>query len=288
MLGKGSRIQPASPAGSRTPSLRWRRLVFLLIAVSAKCLAQIGGPPGIITQPKSQTVIQGTNVTFSVVVSSVSYPTYQWRFAREARNNIPGATNSSYTVTNAQATNAGDYSVAVTNAVGYTNSAVAQLTVRVPPLITRQPQGTNVTIGSPVTFDVGVEGSPTLRFQWRFNGADIFGATTQGYTNSNVHAADGGDYSVVITNGVGATNSIDAHLTVTVPALRLTSPQRLATGSFQFYVSGVSNQPYVVEGSDNLTNWTPLNTNALSNGTSLFVHTQATAFDHRYYRAKSQ
>jgi hypothetical protein len=54
---------------------------------------------------------------------------YQWRFNNA---NISAATNSSYSVTNAQPGNAGDYSVIVANAFGSINSPEAALNVIAP------------------------------------------------------------------------------------------------------------------------------------------------------------
>ena len=99
-------------------------ILHLLLAVSTQCLAQ--GPPVITTQPQSQSVRAGSAVTFTVVVSSVTFPTYQWRFNG---TNIPGATSFSYMINNVQTWHAGNYSVAVTNAVGYAISSNAALTI---------------------------------------------------------------------------------------------------------------------------------------------------------------
>jgi alpha-tubulin suppressor-like RCC1 family protein len=103
--------------------------VLLLPALSTDCLAQ-GGPPVITTQPLSQSRPIGSSVTFTVVVSSVTFPTYQWRFNG---TNIPDATVSTYTIGNVQSNLAGNYSVAITNAVGYVISSNALLTVTPPP-----------------------------------------------------------------------------------------------------------------------------------------------------------
>ena len=51
---------------------------------------------------------------------------YQWSFNS---NNIVNATNATLTLANVQLTNAGNYSVTVTNLYGATNSATAVLTV---------------------------------------------------------------------------------------------------------------------------------------------------------------
>jgi sugar lactone lactonase YvrE len=82
--------------------------------------------PAIQNQPQSQTVTAGNSVQFSVTASGRPAPTYQWYFNGNA---ITGATGNSYSLTNAQASNAGNYTVAVTNAMGGKTSDPATLTV---------------------------------------------------------------------------------------------------------------------------------------------------------------
>jgi len=80
----------------------------------------------IISQPQSQTVAMGTNVTFSVLAAKgPPYTTnglsYQWQFNHTVLNGnlhwtnltISGATNSSITITNAQTNDVGYYRVLV-------------------------------------------------------------------------------------------------------------------------------------------------------------------------------
>lgn len=88
----------------------------------------IGGdvPPSIITPPQSQTVLVGSNATFSVVAYGTAPLSYQWRFNG---TNIPGATLTNYTRVNAQTNDSGNYAVVVTNVAGSITSAVATLTV---------------------------------------------------------------------------------------------------------------------------------------------------------------
>jgi len=69
--------------------------------------------------------LAGSNATF--VVSATTPPlAYQWRFNG---TNLSGATNSAYTRSNVQRTNAGNYSVAITNAFGGLSSSNALLAV---------------------------------------------------------------------------------------------------------------------------------------------------------------
>jgi GH25 family lysozyme M1 (1,4-beta-N-acetylmuramidase) len=63
--------------------------------------------------PTNTTVALGNNATFAVTATTSGSPLiYQWQFEKV---NIPGATNSTLTITNAQLSNAGPYTVLVTN-----------------------------------------------------------------------------------------------------------------------------------------------------------------------------
>ena len=84
--------------------------------------------PFIVTQPQSQYVPAdlGVNANFSVAVIGTPPFFYQWSFNGTA---IPGATQPSLTITNVQTTNAGPYSVLITNSVGPTPSQNAFLSI---------------------------------------------------------------------------------------------------------------------------------------------------------------
>ena len=84
-------------------------------------------PPVITQQPQSLTVSAGSNVTFTVAATGGAL-SYRWR---KNATNIPGATASSLSIPNAQPTNAGTYTVVVSNAVGSVTSTGAVLTVLV-------------------------------------------------------------------------------------------------------------------------------------------------------------
>ncbi|MEI6053705.1 MAG: immunoglobulin domain-containing protein, partial [Opitutaceae bacterium] len=77
-------------------------------------------PPAITTQPASQTVNQGGSVTFSVTASGTAPLTYQWSKGGVALNGVVGA---SYTIVSTSATDAGNYSVTVTNGAGSVTSS---------------------------------------------------------------------------------------------------------------------------------------------------------------------
>src|SRR5438094_4912534 len=72
-------------------------------------------------QPTNQSASLGAKITFNVSASGTPQLYYQWRF-NEAE--LPGKTSTSLVVTNVQLTNAGDYTVAVTNGAGSVTSHV--------------------------------------------------------------------------------------------------------------------------------------------------------------------
>ena len=95
-------------------------------AVQITSLPITNVPPSISTQPQSQTVKLGSNVTFTVVATGTPTPGYQWQFNGSP---ISGATSSTYIRSNAQFADAGNYFVLVTNVAGSPASSNASLAV---------------------------------------------------------------------------------------------------------------------------------------------------------------
>jgi hypothetical protein len=91
----------------------------------------IGTPsaPVITTQPAGVTVATGGSATFAVVAAGALPRTYQWRKDGTA---ITGATSTILTISNAQASDAGNYTVVVTNSLGTATSNPAALFVGSP------------------------------------------------------------------------------------------------------------------------------------------------------------
>ncbi len=177
--------------------------------------------PSITSQPASRTNIQGSLATFSVTNSGTAPFTYHWR--KEGTNltnggNISGATNFSLTVSNVTTSDTTNYTVVVSNHCGSVTSSVATLTVIVPPSIIQQPTNQTVVQGDNATFSVTATGTAPLSYQWQLNGTNILNATANSYTIIGVLPADCGNYSVVVTNLAGSTNSATAVLSATTPA----------------------------------------------------------------------
>jgi hypothetical protein len=190
------------------------KLVFTKLAVTTNVGGSNAVAPTITTQPVSQTVAPGAAATFTVVATGSPAPTYQWSKGSTA---ISGATSATYTIPSAQTTDAGTYSVAVTNSAGTLTSSGATLTVssgNVAPTISTQPANVTVTVGSPATFTVVATGTPAPTYQWSKGSSVISGATSATYTIPTAATGDAGSYLVTVTNSAGSVTSSAATLTV--------------------------------------------------------------------------
>jgi len=191
--------------------------------MSANAYLNIAPPPTITTQPQSQAVTPGQSVSFSVAASGSGSISYQWYFNGVS---LGGAANSStFSINNVIVGNAGNYTVVVANSTGSATSAVATLTVFVPPAIQTQPNNQAVTQGQDASFSVVAGGSMPLSYQWYFNGLALSGANAPLLTLTNVQTSQSGDYTVVVSSPAGSVTSQVATLTVSVPPTITTQPQ---------------------------------------------------------------
>lgn len=183
--------------------------------------------------PRDVTVAEGGSAQFAAGLTAGSQPlTYQWS---KAGTIISGATGSTLDFPVARASDAGRYSVVVTNLVGTATSREATLTLTpaVPVSITQQPQSRTIFQGQPATFAVAVAGSAPLAYQWRKNGTSIAGATFASYSLSAATLADAGEYSVAVTNFAGSATSSNAALIVN-PAVPVVITVHPTGGTFAF------------------------------------------------------
>ncbi len=139
-------------------------------------LEVIYSPPGITAQPASQTVVAGTTVSFAVAAVGDQPLSYQWQ---ENGTNLvdggglSGSSTSSLTIASVALTNAGAYSVTVSNAIRVVSSAKAVLTV------------------VPVTLP-GVAMSSLHRFSGAADGAFPYSGLAEGRDHNLYGTAEGG------------------------------------------------------------------------------------------------
>jgi len=176
--------------------------------------------PTIMRQPESEDVVRGETVRFSVEVTGALG--YQWQHDEIG---ITGATNATLTLPGVGPTASGVYSVVVNYGINSITSNPARLTVVDIPQITLHPQSQAVGLGNTASFSVTVNSAGTVRYQWRFSGTVIPGATNASLSLTNVQFSQAGEYSVAVVNVAGEVVSDPAILTVLMPPLIVQHPQ---------------------------------------------------------------
>jgi hypothetical protein len=244
-----------------------------------------GSAPSITGQPRSLTVTNGDPASFMVTASGSPAPAYKWR---KNGTNLNGATLATYSILSTTTNDAGAYDVVVSNSSGsVTSSPPAILTVLVPPTITTQPQSLTVTNGDNAGFTVVASGVPAPTYQWRKDGTNISGATSDSYTITGVTTNDAGGYDVVVANAAGAiTSSPPALLTVRTSTLLplMLANMQMSGGVPTFDINGPANTNYVIWSSTNLSTWTSVSTNFTANGIFHFSDSGSPPANARFYR----
>jgi hypothetical protein len=145
--------------------------------------------PALLVQPTNVSVVAGANATFAVTAAGSAPLSYRWYFNHVLQ---PSSTNS-LTIANAQAANAGNYFVVVSNAIGVVTSSVVMLALSESdtdgdgmPDNWESSNGTNPGVND-ANGDPDGDGLPNLREYWsgtsptnaasalRFNSVSTFG-----------------------------------------------------------------------------------------------------------------
>ena len=120
-------------------------------------------------------------------------------------------------LSNLQFTNAGSYSVRVTNVAGIALSTGAGLTITNSvtgyPQFTLHPLDQAVNLGTNVSLS-GIVSPTNVAYQWRKDAVAIAGATTTVLTLTNVSAGSAGIYTLIASNSVGVAASRGARITI--------------------------------------------------------------------------
>jgi Peptidase family M1 domain/Secretion system C-terminal sorting domain len=127
-----------------------------------------GASPAITTQPISQTICEGANVSFTITAATAT--NFQWQVSTNGGTswaNIAGATNASIVLLTVSNTlNGNQYRCQASTLCGASNSTGATLTVNTGINITTQPASAAICAGQSNTFCVVATGS-NLSYQWQ-------------------------------------------------------------------------------------------------------------------------
>jgi sugar lactone lactonase YvrE len=150
-------------------------------------------PPSVVGQRGTQAVAVGNSATLGVDATGTPPLSFFWY--RNGTNLVAVSTNSTFSLANAVFSDAGIYTVVVTNLFGSASSEVAAISVGYPPVITNEPAGQTAMAGSNVTLAVAASGGGPYTYQWRVNGANL--------PSDVINTVAGGWFA----DGVAATNA---------------------------------------------------------------------------------
>lgn len=153
------------------------------------------------------------------------------------------------------------------------------------PVITSDPTNVTVFAGGVAAFSVGATGA--TGYQWQFNSANIFGATSSSYSLT-AHSTNAGGYRAIVSNASGSVTSAVATLTVNLPSAASLGSVSLAPGGpFQMKLTGTAAAYYEIQSNTNLnnTNWTTVAFITNSGGMTVFNDASATNRPQQFYRA---
>jgi hypothetical protein len=183
------------------------------VAFSSNAYLNVLPLPVITLQPTNMMPQPSNNATMTVGATGTGTLRYQWYFNDQP---IAGATNASYTVTNAQLnTHSGFYYATVTDEVGVQTTRVASLVVAVRPFVITQPVSQVVVRGGTAYFALTagpVHPMLPLTFRWLRSGSPVATNTTGDLVVNNVLAST--SYRVQVLNAAGNVNSSTATLTM--------------------------------------------------------------------------
>jgi hypothetical protein len=141
---------------------------------------------------------------FIVSATGNGFLRYQWRYNGV---NIPGATNISIVITNAQFSSEGTYSVVVTDSVASIASVGARLLIAIEPVIIQHPLSQSVVAGGSVVMSIAVTNTATLPVYYRLRSNNItlnntllaLNQRSAFYTITNVRT-NATNWSIIVTN----------------------------------------------------------------------------------------
>ncbi len=219
-----------------------------------------------ISGPTNAIANLGGSAVFSVTATtSTGITNYQWYTNGVA---IPGATNSTVTISPTVAANyTGTVSAVVNDGTYPTYSTNAHVIPASSPLIVTPPSNLAAVVGGSPTFSVTASTfSGVTNYQWQYYGTNLPGATARTLTLANVQPVSfGGPYTVIVNDTfTSVTSSPAVSLSVAVSPT-IASPSLSGTNFSLSYASQLGPQ-YVVDFKTNLTDavWQHVVTN---NGT---------------------
>lgn len=164
----------------------------------------------IILQPTNTTI--NTGDVLNLIATCVGTEPLSFTWSKNGTS-LVGQSSPSLRIADVQPSDAGDYTVSASNALGVATSQAATVKVAASaPVFTVQPIAQGAPAMASVTFTAAAKGIEPLTWQWYSNGFAVAGGVSTNLTINPVTAACYGDYWVVVANSQGTSTSVVARL----------------------------------------------------------------------------
>ncbi len=283
------------PSGTYNVNLQGTATGAATQSATASFVINPGASLAITTQPVSQTVCEGANVTFSIAAATAT--NFQWQVSTNggtAWTNIAGATNATFMLSSVSNTlNGNVYRCQASTLCGITNSTNATLTVNTAITITTQPASATICTAQSNTFCVTATGS-NLSYQWQTNTtgctgvwANVAGASSSCLTVNNALATAYYRCVVSTTACGGSITTNCATLTVNSGVIISTQPtdaENCAGTQATFTVAGTSAQTINYQWQVSTNNGASFSNISGANNASYTVTNLTTSASNNHYR----
>lgn len=177
---------------------------------SSTIIINVNTLPYVTVQPADQMTCINGNVTFSMSAAGTGPLTYHWL---KDNVQIGNATDTSYSLTNIQPFDEGNYTCQIYNICGDTLTNIAVLIVNDAPLINTTLYNRTRCEGDSVSFHVNADGG-SLSYQWVHDGNPVVTETTSVLLYNDPTISESGSYYCIALNNCGADTTNTITLTV--------------------------------------------------------------------------
>lgn len=187
-------------------------------------------------QPSAQSVITGTNVSFSVeaiVAADLTTLTYQWQkngISLSDGSGISGSTTGTLSLSAVDNADAAEYKCLIksgTEVQAISNAAPLSLFIS-DVVASRTPDTSPLAVGASVTFTVVAKGSGPLTYVWFKNGVAIPKVTSSSFNIASTSASDDGIYTVRVSSSTNPTGVTSNTINLNVNPITTVTASRLA------------------------------------------------------------
>jgi hypothetical protein len=168
----------------------------------------IGELPALEAGESVRTATNGVGALFHVEAQSALSLQYQWQFEGI---DLLDETNAMFSIPDSpgvQSDDVGEYTVLVSNPVGFVSRTTVLQTNGPVPVFTTRPSSQYALVGSNCTFSAMAEATEPVSYQWYFKKKPIKGATNPTLELANLKTSQSGQYGILARTSSGATGAI--------------------------------------------------------------------------------